>query len=153
MMMSSRGGTEACLAVEREQEKVIKKMRTFSDSSADKLQKIIDQVAELKLQLSFREYSIWCTPPQTLPIKLEGRLLNHQLNLWFLAKYSSYNKLWYITLLHTHTQCHQSPCWVQSKSTPQWNWPSALNRRVRTSQRITRTSMPPYQSSAGPLIK
>jgi hypothetical protein len=58
MMMSSRGGTEACLAVEREQEKVIKKMRTFSDSSADKLQKIIDQVAELKLQLSSRAYSI-----------------------------------------------------------------------------------------------
>lgn len=56
--MSSRGGTEACLAVEREQEKVIKKMRTFSDSSADKLQKIIDQVAELKLQLSSRKYSI-----------------------------------------------------------------------------------------------
>lgn len=60
--MSSRGGTEACLAVEREQEKVVKKMRTFSDSSADKLQKIIDQVTELKLQLSSREYSIWSTP-------------------------------------------------------------------------------------------
>ena len=50
--MSSRGGTEACLAVEREQDKVVKKMRTFSGSSADKLQKIIDQVTALKLQLT-----------------------------------------------------------------------------------------------------
>lgn len=56
--MSSRGGLEACLAVEREQEKVVKKMRTFSGSSADKLQKIIDQVAALKVQLSSCEYSI-----------------------------------------------------------------------------------------------
>ena len=54
--MSSRGGMDACLAVEREQEKVVKKMRTFSGSSAEKLQKIIDQVAELKLQLSSGEF-------------------------------------------------------------------------------------------------
>ena len=58
LRMSSRGGVEACLAVEREQEKVVKKMRMFSGSSAEKLQKIIDQVIALKLQLSACEYSI-----------------------------------------------------------------------------------------------
>ncbi len=39
---------DACLAVEREQEKVLKKLKTLSGSSADKLQKLIDQIAQLK---------------------------------------------------------------------------------------------------------
>ncbi len=43
---------ESCLAVEREQEKVLKKLKTLSGSASDKLQKIIDQVNVLKEQLS-----------------------------------------------------------------------------------------------------
>ncbi len=39
---------DACLAVEREQEKVLKKLRTLSGSSANKFQKLIDQIAQLR---------------------------------------------------------------------------------------------------------
>ena len=39
---------EACVLVEREQDKIIKKLRTLSGSTAKKLQQLIDQVAELK---------------------------------------------------------------------------------------------------------
>lgn len=39
---------EACVLVEREQDKVIKKLRALSGSTAKKLQKLIDQVAEMK---------------------------------------------------------------------------------------------------------
>lgn len=39
---------DACLAVEREQEKVLKKLKTLSGSAADKLQKLIDQIAQLR---------------------------------------------------------------------------------------------------------
>ncbi len=43
---------ESCLAVEREQDKVLKKLKTLSGSASDKLQKVIDQVNTLKEQLS-----------------------------------------------------------------------------------------------------
>lgn len=39
---------EACVLVEREQDKIIKKLRTLSGTTAKKLQQLIDQVAELK---------------------------------------------------------------------------------------------------------
>ena len=39
---------EACILVEREQDKVIKKLRTLSGSTAKRLQSIIDQVSELR---------------------------------------------------------------------------------------------------------
>ncbi len=39
---------EACISVEREQDKIIKKLKTLSGSTAKKLQQLIDQVAELK---------------------------------------------------------------------------------------------------------
>ena len=42
---------EACLAVEREQDKVLKKLKTLSGSSADKLQKLIDQITILRKEL------------------------------------------------------------------------------------------------------
>ena len=42
---------ESCLAVEREQDKVIKKLKTLSGSASDNLQKIIDQVNALREQL------------------------------------------------------------------------------------------------------
>ena len=43
---------ESCLAVEREQDKVLKKLKTLSGSASDKLQKVIDQVNALKEHLS-----------------------------------------------------------------------------------------------------
>lgn len=43
---------EACLAVEREQEKVVKKLRTLSGTASERLQKIIDQVNTLREQLN-----------------------------------------------------------------------------------------------------
>ena len=43
---------DACLGVEREQEKVLKKLRTLSGSASEKLQKIIDQVESLRDQLN-----------------------------------------------------------------------------------------------------
>ena len=42
---------EACLAVEREQDKVIKKLKTVSGSASDKLQRVLDQIQSLKEQL------------------------------------------------------------------------------------------------------
>ncbi len=39
---------EACVLVEREQEKIIKKLKTLSGSASRKLQQLIDQVVELK---------------------------------------------------------------------------------------------------------
>jgi len=42
---------EACLAVEREEDKVLKKLRTLSGSASEKLQKIIEQVNDLKDQI------------------------------------------------------------------------------------------------------
>ena len=39
---------EACVLVEREQDKIIKKLRVLSGSAAKKLQQLIDQVSELK---------------------------------------------------------------------------------------------------------
>lgn len=39
---------EACVLVEREQDKIIKKLNTLHGSTAIKLQQLIDQVAELK---------------------------------------------------------------------------------------------------------
>ena len=42
---------DACLAVEREEDKVLKKLRTLSGSASEKLQKIIEQVNELRDQL------------------------------------------------------------------------------------------------------
>ena len=52
---------DACLAVEREQEKVLKKLRTLSGSSADKLQKLIDQIIQLREQLG-RVYYFYLVP-------------------------------------------------------------------------------------------
>lgn len=43
---------DTCLAVEREQEKVLKKLRTLSGTASEKLQKIIDQVESLRDQLN-----------------------------------------------------------------------------------------------------
>lgn len=43
---------EACLAVEREQEKVVKKLRTVSGSATEKLQRVLDQIQALKDQLT-----------------------------------------------------------------------------------------------------
>ena len=40
------------MSVEREQEKVLKKLRTLSGSASEKLQKIIDQVESLRDQLN-----------------------------------------------------------------------------------------------------
>ena len=42
---------EGCLAVEREQDKVLKKLKTLSGSSAEKLQKLIDQITILRKEL------------------------------------------------------------------------------------------------------
>lgn len=50
---------EACVLVEREQDKVIKKLRTFSGSTATKLQKLIDQVAELKTIFEGRQILLY----------------------------------------------------------------------------------------------
>ena len=43
---------EACLAVEREQEKVVKKLKTVSGSASEKLKQVLDQIQVLKHQLS-----------------------------------------------------------------------------------------------------
>ena len=43
---------EACLAVEREQEKVVKKLKTVSGSATEKLQQVLDQIQALKDQLT-----------------------------------------------------------------------------------------------------
>ena len=48
---------EACLAVEREQDKVLKRLKTLSGSSADKLQKLIDEVSLLQQQISEGKHS------------------------------------------------------------------------------------------------
>lgn len=42
---------EACLAVEREHEKVVKKLRTVSGSATEKLQRVLDQIQALKNKL------------------------------------------------------------------------------------------------------
>ena len=47
---------EACLSVEREQDKVLKKLKILSGSSAEKLQKMIDKIMEIKQQLGHCEY-------------------------------------------------------------------------------------------------
>ena len=49
---------EACLAVEREQDKVLKKLRTLSGSASEKLQEVIDQVNALKEQFSIGKHLI-----------------------------------------------------------------------------------------------
>ena len=49
---------EACLAVEREQEKVIKKLRTVSGSASEKLQRVLDQIRALKDQLAAGAQSV-----------------------------------------------------------------------------------------------
>ncbi|XP_064382046.1 E3 ubiquitin-protein ligase RMND5A-like isoform X2 [Halichondria panicea] len=46
---------DACLAVEREQEKVLKKLKTLSGSYAYKLQILIDQIAQLREELGSSE--------------------------------------------------------------------------------------------------
>ena len=43
---------EACLAVEREQDKVVKKMKTVTGSATEKLQQVLDQIQALKDQLT-----------------------------------------------------------------------------------------------------
>lgn len=43
---------EACLAVEREQEKVVKKLKTVTGSTTEKLQQVLDQIQALKDQLT-----------------------------------------------------------------------------------------------------
>lgn len=49
---------EACLAVEREHEKVVKKLRTVSGSATEKLQRVLDQIQALKSELlAGRKYS------------------------------------------------------------------------------------------------
>ena len=45
------------MLVEREQDKIMKKLRTLSGLTAKKLQKLIDQVAELKTK--FEEGKQW----------------------------------------------------------------------------------------------
>lgn len=50
--LTLRSVMEACLAVEREQEKVIKKLKTVSGSASKKLQRILDQIQALKEQLA-----------------------------------------------------------------------------------------------------
>ena len=50
-MYKIQTGMDACLAVEREEDKVLKKLRTLSGSASEKLQKIIEQVNELRDQL------------------------------------------------------------------------------------------------------
>lgn len=42
---------DACLAVQREQEKVVKKLRTVSGTATEKLQHVLDQIQALKDQL------------------------------------------------------------------------------------------------------
>lgn len=57
---------EACVLVEREQDKITKKLRTLSGSTAKKLQQLIDQVAELKAKFHeglFRVYISIKSPP------------------------------------------------------------------------------------------
>ena len=49
---------EGCLAVEREQEKVIKKLRTVSGSASEKLQRVLDQIQALKDQLAAGAQSV-----------------------------------------------------------------------------------------------
>ena len=39
---------EACLGVEREQEKVVKKLKAVSGSATEKLQQVLDQIQALK---------------------------------------------------------------------------------------------------------
>ena len=39
---------EACLAVEREQEKVVKKLKAAAGTATDKLQEVLDQIKALK---------------------------------------------------------------------------------------------------------
>ena len=51
---------EACLAVEREEDKVLKKLRTLSGSASEKLQKIIEQVNDLKDQIEAGMVGLSC---------------------------------------------------------------------------------------------
>lgn len=50
---------DACLAVEREQEKVLKKLKTLSGSYAYNLQILIDQIAQLREELGKVTRSFW----------------------------------------------------------------------------------------------
>ena len=66
---------EACILVEREQDKVIKKLRTLSWSAGLKLQKLIDQVAELKTIFEGKNQNViskWSHCKQSCPL-----LANH----------------------------------------------------------------------------
>jgi len=46
---------DACMAVEREQEKVLKKLKTLSGSSADKLQRLLNQIDQLRKEIGKNE--------------------------------------------------------------------------------------------------
>lgn len=43
--------TDPCALIEHEQEKVLKKLKTLSGTSASKLQKLIDQIAQFRKEL------------------------------------------------------------------------------------------------------
>ena len=48
------------MAVEREEDKVLKKLRTLSGSASEKLQKIIEQVNDLKDQIEAGMVGLSC---------------------------------------------------------------------------------------------
>jgi hypothetical protein len=50
---------EACVMVEREQEKIMKKLKTLSGSASKKLQQLIDQVADLKAKFEGQECGLF----------------------------------------------------------------------------------------------
>ena len=69
-MYSTQHGMEACLAAEREEDKVLKKLRTLSGSASEKLQKIIEQVNDLKDQIEAGMVCLakgTCFPPLLSP--------------------------------------------------------------------------------------
>lgn len=60
---------EACLAVEREHEKVVKKLRTVSGSATEKLQRVLDQIQALKNKLMAGRTSLsWVVGTVTISV-------------------------------------------------------------------------------------
>lgn len=63
---------DACLAVEREQEKVVKKLKTVTGTTTEKLQQVLDHIQVLKEQLTAGE-CVAVYPPFPLTPSLSVR--------------------------------------------------------------------------------
>lgn len=58
---------EACVLVEREQEKIMKKLKSLSGSASKKLQQLIDQVADLKAKFEAGQCGEFQLAPSRIP--------------------------------------------------------------------------------------